>query len=162
MQGYIAIGSALLPQGYFGDESKTAKTFRVIDGHRYGFTGDMGLLEEDGSLVFLGRGSGCINTAGEKVYPEEVEEVLKADQQVQDCLVVGIPDDRFGQRVAAVVAFRAEQLDPQAAIKAISEGQLAGYKVPQLYEIVQSLPRNPSGKLLKPQLREQYPGPAPF
>ncbi len=72
--------------------------------------------------------------------------MLKADQQVQDCLVVGIPDDRFGQRVAAVVAFRAEQLDPQAAIKAISEGQLAGYKVPRKVVAVEQIQRGPNGK----------------
>jgi 3-oxocholest-4-en-26-oate---CoA ligase len=145
-QGYIAIGSALLPNGYFGDREKTDKTFRVIDGHRYGFTGDMGVLEEDGSLLFLGRGSGCINTAGEKVYPEEVEEVLKADSEIEDCLVVGIPDDRFGQRVAAVVAFRSAQADPQETIKGISAGQLAGYKVPRKVVAVASIQRGPNGK----------------
>ena len=90
--------------GYFKDEAKTAATFRVIDGVRYSFPGDFAQLAADGSLILLGRGSVCINTGGEKVYPEEVEEALKAHPDVFDCLVVGVPDPRFGERVTAVLS----------------------------------------------------------
>lgn len=145
-QGFIAIGSALLPRGYLGDAEKTAKTFRVINGHRYGFTGDMGKLDKDGKLIFLGRGSGCINTAGEKVYPEEVEECLKADAAVEDCLVVGIPDERFGQRVAAVLAFAGNEQSPQDKVNEIVAGKLAGYKVPRKVVAVDQIRRGPNGK----------------
>lgn len=145
-QGYIAIGSALLPTGYFRDEEKSAKTFRVIDGHRYGFTGDMGILDADGSLVFLGRGSGCINTAGEKVYPEEVEEFLKTNDDIADCLVVGIPDERFGQSVAAVIAFSQQPQDPKARVAELSVGRLAGYKMPRTVVAVDAIKRGPNGK----------------
>lgn len=146
VQGYIAIGSALLPTGYFRDEEKTSKTFRVINGHRYGFTGDMGLLEEDGSLTFLGRGSGCINTAGEKVYPEEVEECLKQHESIRDCIVVGIADPRFGQRVAAVVALDKDIEDPQGLIKICCDGVLAAYKMPRTVVAVNKIKRGPNGK----------------
>jgi acyl-CoA synthetase (AMP-forming)/AMP-acid ligase II len=145
-QGFIAIGSAMLPTGYFRDEEKTDKTFRVINGHRYGFTGDMGVLDADGSLLFLGRGSGCINTAGEKVYPEEVEEFLKSQPEVEDSLVVGIPDERFGQSVAAVVAFDQTPDDPRAWVEEISAGHLARYKVPRTMVAVESVKRGPNGK----------------
>ena len=145
-QGFIAIGSALLPTGYFRDEEKTGKTFRVINGHRYGFTGDMGVMDADGSLVFLGRGSGCINTAGEKVYPEEVEEFLKTLPGVDDCLVAGIPHERFGQSVAAVIAFGQTPDEPKTWVGEASSGRLAGYKVPRTVVAVDSIRRGPNGK----------------
>jgi acyl-CoA synthetase (AMP-forming)/AMP-acid ligase II len=144
--GYIAIGGSLLPQGYYGDEEKTAKTFREIDGKRYGFTGDMGILEEDGTLLFLGRGSGCINTGGEKVYPEEVEEVLKSHPDINDCLVVGLADERFGQKVAAVVEMLQPDADPLATIRAYSEPLLAAYKLPRSVLVVDAIQRGPNGK----------------
>jgi acyl-CoA synthetase (AMP-forming)/AMP-acid ligase II len=144
--GYIAIGGSLLPQGYYGDEEKTAKTFREIDGKRYGFTGDMGILEEDGTLIFLGRGSGCINTGGEKVYPEEVEEVLKSHPDINDCLVVGLADERFGQKVAAVVEMLQPDADPLATIRAYSEPLLAAYKLPRSVLVVDAIQRGPNGK----------------
>jgi fatty-acyl-CoA synthase len=144
--GYIAIGGALLPRGYYRDEEKTAKTFREIDGKRYGFTGDMGILEEDGTLLFLGRGSGCINTGGEKVYPEEVEEALKSHPGVNDCLVVGIDDERFGQKVAAVVEFAQPEQDPVASLRAYAEPLLAAYKLPRVVVAAQTIQRGPNGK----------------
>jgi acyl-CoA synthetase (AMP-forming)/AMP-acid ligase II len=144
--GYIAIGGSLLPTGYYGDEEKTAKTFREIDGKRYGFTGDMGMLEEDGTLIFLGRGSGCINTGGEKVYPEEVEEVLKSHPGINDCLVVGIADERFGQKVAAVVEFLQPDVDPLATIRTHAEPLLADYKLPRAVVVVDAISRGPNGK----------------
>jgi fatty-acyl-CoA synthase len=144
--GYIAIGGAMLPRGYYRDEEKTAQTFREIDGKRYGFTGDMGVLEEDGTLLFLGRGSGCINTGGEKVYPEEVEETLKGHPGVNDCLVVGIADERFGQKVAAVVEFLQPEQDPVATIRAYCEPLLAAYKLPRSVVVVDAIHRGPNGK----------------
>jgi acyl-CoA synthetase (AMP-forming)/AMP-acid ligase II len=145
-EGFIAIGSALLPEGYHGDAEKSARTFRTINGVRYGFTGDMGILEADGALTFLGRGSGCINTAGEKVFAEEVEEVLKAHPAVEDCLVVGIPDERFGQRVAAVVSLRSRIDDPLAALVEYGSSKLARYKLPRTLKSVERIVRGPNGK----------------
>ena len=144
--GHIAIGSALLPVGYFGDPEKTAKTFREIDGKRYGFTGDMGILEEDNTLVFLGRGSGCINTGGEKVYPEEVEEVIKKHPDIDDCLVVGVDDPRFGQRVAAVVASSIDADVIEQRVRDHCAATLASYKVPRTVLAVNAIARGPNGK----------------
>ena len=101
--GMVAAGGSV-PRGYFKDEAKSAATFKTIDGVRYSFPGDWAIVEADGSLTLLGRGSNCINTAGEKVYPEEVEEAVKRHDAVIDCLVVGIDDEKFGQRVTAVAS----------------------------------------------------------
>ena len=103
-------------------------------------------LREDGNLVFLGRGSGCINTAGEKVFPEEVEEVLKSSPAITDCLVVGMPDERFGQRVAAVIAFQSAVEDAQAEVNGFCKGRLAGYKLPRTVVTVEQIKRGPNGK----------------
>ena len=102
-EGLIALPAAA--EGYFKDDEKTAATFRVIEGRRYIIPGDHATVEPDGAMQLLGRGSSCINTGGEKVFPEEVENVLKAHPSVEDALVFGLPDERFGQRVAAVVSF---------------------------------------------------------
>jgi acyl-CoA synthetase (AMP-forming)/AMP-acid ligase II len=144
--GLIAAGGALVPRGYYKDPEKSAKTFRVVAGKRYAFTGDWGKLAADGSLILLGRGSTCINTAGEKVFPEEVEEILKAHPQVEDCLVVGIPDERFGQRVAAVVATSAGGEDVAGELTAFCKDQMAGYKRPRLFVRVDAIARLASGK----------------
>ena len=104
--GLIAAGGALLPAGYYKDPEKTAKTFRIVDGKRYAFIGDWGQWNTDGTLQLLGRGSACINTGGEKVYPEEVEHVIVAHPGIADCLVIGVADERFGQKVVALVVPR--------------------------------------------------------
>ena len=91
--------SGMVPIGYYKDPEKSAATFREFDGIRYSFPGDYALVDLDGTITLLGRGSNCINSAGEKIYPEEVEEAIKLNENVYDCLVVGIQDDRFGQKV---------------------------------------------------------------
>src|SRR5690606_24515377 len=103
--GYVA-RSGHVPLGYYKDPQQTAATFPVIDGVRWAVPGDMARVEADGTIVLLGRGSGSINTGGEKVFPEEVEQALKSHPAVMDALVVGVPDERFGERVAAVVELR--------------------------------------------------------
>ena len=102
-RGRIARSGAI-PVGYYKDPEKSAQTFPTINGVRYSIPGDWCTVEADGSLTLLGRGSNCINTAGEKVYPEEVEEAVKLHPDVVDCLVVGVEDEKFGQRVTAVAA----------------------------------------------------------
>jgi 3-oxocholest-4-en-26-oate---CoA ligase len=144
--GLIAAGGKLIPRGYYKDPEKSAKTFREIDGKRYAFIGDWGRLEADGRLVLLGRGSGCINTAGEKVYPEEVEEQIKTHPGVGDALVVGVPDERFGQRVAAVVAPREPGADIGDALEEHLKERLAGYKRPRTMVQVEAVKRAPNGK----------------
>ena len=99
--GLICNGG-MVPIGYYKDEKKSAETFKVINGVRYSIPGDYASVEEDGSITLLGRGSTCINSGGEKIFPEEVEEAMKLHDSVYDCLVVGVPDDRFGQSVTAV------------------------------------------------------------
>ena len=99
-----------MPIGYYKDEKKSAETFKLIDGVRYSVTGDYATLEEDGTINLLGRGSTCINSGGEKIYPEEVEEAIKTHEAVFDCLVVGVPDDRFGEGVAAVFPLMGDKL----------------------------------------------------
>jgi fatty-acyl-CoA synthase len=144
--GLIAAGGMLVPRGYYKDPEKSAKTFRAVAGKRYAFTGDWGKLAADGSLILLGRGSNCINTAGEKVFPEEVEEILKAHPQVDDCLVVGVPDERFGQRVAAVVATRARVDEVARELTAFCKERMAGYKRPRLFVRVDAIARLANGK----------------
>jgi 3-oxocholest-4-en-26-oate---CoA ligase len=143
--GYIGMGGTL-PRGYYTDEAKTAKTFRIIDGKRFGFTGDMGSIDEDGTLHFKGRGSGCINTGGEKVYPEEVEEAVKRHPKVLDCLVVGVPDDRFGEKVSAVISLRGTLENPQADLMEFCSSHLARYKLPRLVKVADKVQRGPNGK----------------
>ena len=105
MRGFIA-KKGNIPVGYYKDEKKTAETFRTINGVRYAIPGDYAQVEEDGSVTMLGRGSVSINSGGEKIYPEEVEAALKGHPDVFDALVVGVPDPRYGQHVAAVVQAR--------------------------------------------------------
>jgi len=143
--GFVARSGAI-PRGYYKDEAKTAKTFPVIDGVRYSMPGDFCRVEADGSLILLGRGSVCINTAGEKVYPEEVEEVLKSHGSVRDALVVGVPDDKWGQMVTAVVEPEAGQAIDEEALKAYVRQHLAGYKTPKRVFAIASLGRASNGK----------------
>jgi len=143
--GMVAAGGSV-PLGYFKDEEKSARTFRVIDGVRYSFPGDWATIEADGTLTLLGRGSQCINTAGEKVFPEEVEEAVKRTEGVNDCLVVGLPDDTYGEAVTAVVATVDGRSLSEAEVVASVKAQLAGYKAPRRVVFVAAVPRAPNGK----------------
>ena len=138
--------SGQVPIGYYKDPKKSAETFREIDGVRYSFPGDFARVEADGSITLLGRGSMCINSAGEKVYPEEVEEVVKRHEAIYDCLVVGVPDERFGERVVAVASLReGAQADPTTLMEYTRE-HLASYKAPRHVLLVEQVRRAPNGK----------------
>jgi len=143
--GMVAAGGTV-PRGYFKDETKSATTFKTIDGVRYSFPGDWALVEADGSLTLLGRGSNCINTAGEKVYPEEVEEAVKSHPDVVDCLVVGVDDEKFGQRVTGVASVRPGATTDAQTVREFTRGRLAAYKVPKDLFIVETVQRAPNGK----------------
>lgn len=143
--GYIA-RSGPIPRGYYKDETKTAETFRVIDGVRWSIPGDFCTVNEDGTLELLGRGSVCINTAGEKVYPEEVEEVLKLHPLVADATVVGLPDEKWGESVTGVVQLEPGSVASEEDLRAHVRGHLAGYKTPKHIVFVDSVGRSPSGK----------------
>ncbi len=135
-----------IPLRYHGDPEKTAATFVERDGRRWVITGDMATVAEDGTIHLLGRGSGCINTGGEKVFPEEVESVLRARDDVYDVLVVGAPDDRWGERVSAIVQ-AAPGTEPTAdELIAHCRAHLAGYKVPKTVDFVDAVVRSPAGK----------------
>ena len=144
-QGVLA-RSGFLPRSYFGDAKKTAETFVEIAGRRYALTGDAAVLDTDGSITVMGRGSNCINTGGEKVFPEEVEEVLRAHPQVLDAVVVGLPDSRWGERVTALVASRPGVTLDVEALRGHCRAALASYKVPKDVAFVPSIERSPAGK----------------
>lgn len=136
-----------IPIGYYKDEAKTAATFPVIDGVRWAIPGDMATVEADGTITLFGRGSVSINTGGEKVYPEEVEAALKSHPAVFDAVVVGVPDERWGERVTAVVEVRNGAVPP--TLEELSEHcrrHIAGYKVPRSLVVVDAVVRSPSGK----------------
>src|SRR5262249_1619213 len=133
-----------IPVGYYNDPEKTAATFVEHDGERWVLTGDVATVLEDGTIQLFGRGSMCINTGGEKVFPEEVEGVLVGHEAVYDAIVVGIPDDRWGGRVAAVV-HRASDIS-EDGLAGYCKSQLAGYKVPRLFVFVDAVQRSPVGK----------------
>jgi fatty-acyl-CoA synthase len=143
--GMVAAGGNV-PLGYFKDPEKSARTFRVIDGVRYSFPGDFAKVAADGSLILLGRGSQVINTGGEKVFPEEVEEAVKRVDGVVDCLVVGVEDEKFGQAVTAVVSLAEGVTLDSASIIASVKQDLAGYKAPKSVIFVDQVPRAPNGK----------------
>ena len=138
--------SGLVPKGYYKDAKKSAETFKEVDGVRYSFQGDYALVEADGSITLLGRGSNCINTAGEKVYPEEVEEAVKRHPDIYDCLVVGVEDDRFGQRVVALASFKEDNIVEEADLISFTRDHLAGYKLPKQVLFVDEVMRAPNGK----------------
>jgi fatty-acyl-CoA synthase len=142
----IIAQSAPIPIGYYKDPEKTAKTFRTINGVRYSMPGDWCVVETDGSLTLLGRGSVCINTAGEKVYPEEVEEALKTHPSIEDALVVGVPDEKWGQAVTAVVQLSDHAKLDEAALRAHVRDRLAGYKTPKRVLVTDITLRAPNGK----------------
>jgi len=135
-----------IPIGYYKDPEKTAATFPVVDGVRWSVPGDHAIIEDDGTITLLGRGSVSINTGGEKVYPEEVESALKSLDSVFDAVVVGVPDARFGERVIAVVQTRPGQEPDLAAIQEHLRSSLAGYKIPRGVVVVAQIMRSPSGK----------------
>lgn len=144
--GIIGRSGPTLPDGYYKDSARTAATFRTIGGVRYSMPGDSCTVAADGTLTLLGRGSGCINTAGEKVYPEEVEEALKEHAGVEDALVVGLPDERWGQAVTAVVELRPGAAFDEDALRDQVRARLAGYKVPRRIIAVEQMFRAPNGK----------------
>jgi fatty-acyl-CoA synthase len=153
--GMIALPGGAL--GYFKDEAKTAATFRTIAGVRYTLPGDFATIGADGTLTLFGRGSQCINTAGEKVFPEEVEEVIKTHPAVRDCLVFGLPDERFGQRVVAVVGL-IDPDDPTTTEDVIgrARSRLASFKLPRQMVKVESVPRTATGKADYPEARRLF------
>jgi acyl-CoA synthetase (AMP-forming)/AMP-acid ligase II len=136
--------SGAVALGYYNDPDKTAATFPVIDGVRYIVTGDHAIVEADGTVQVLGRGSACINTGGEKVYPDEVEGALKSHPDIADAMVVGLPDERFGERVVALVVARGEELP--ADLDEHVRRHVAGYKAPRQVFRVEAVERFPSGK----------------
>ncbi|MFP6626593.1 MAG: acyl-CoA synthetase [Deltaproteobacteria bacterium] len=138
--------SGHIPLGYYKDQEKTAETFVVANGVRYSLPGDMATVEEDGVITLLGRGSVCINSGGEKIFPEEVEAVLKAHPEVFDVVVVGVSDERWGQKVAAVVAPRSGCEPTLDSLADHCRTRLAGYKVPRQLHLVAEVLRSPSGK----------------
>ena len=133
--------------GYHGDPERTASVFRDLDGIRYAVPGDLGRMEVDGTVTLIGRGVSTINTGGEKVYPGEVEEAIRTRTEVDDCLVVGVADERFGHSVAALVVCRpGRRLDASDVSDAV-RSTLAGYKVPRRIRFVEAVPRLPNGKI---------------
>jgi acyl-CoA synthetase (AMP-forming)/AMP-acid ligase II len=135
-----------VPIGYYKDPERSARTFVEIDGDRWSLPGDMATIDADGTVHLLGRGSLCINTGGEKVYPEEVEAVLKGHAGVADAIVLGAPDARFGQRVVAIVAPAGGDAPDLEALQAHCRTHLAGYKVPRALHVVPEIARTPAGK----------------
>lgn len=148
--GLVAVGGNV-PLGYYKDEARTAATFKEFDGVRYSLPGDWATVADDGSIVLLGRGGSCINTGGEKVFPEEVEEAIKTHPAVDDCLVFGVPDESFGQAVAAVVAPVPGGAVTEREIIDHLQARLAAYKAPRQVAVVATVPRTPAGKA-------DYPG----
>jgi acyl-CoA synthetase (AMP-forming)/AMP-acid ligase II len=135
-----------VPVGYFHDAEKSAQTFVTVDGARWALPGDMATIEADGTIQLLGRGTMCINTGGEKVYPEEVEAVLKSHPRIIDAVVVGVPDPRFGEQVAAVLQPVGGAVLNLEDVRAHCRSHLAGHKVPRQVFVVDRVPRSPSGK----------------
>ncbi|MDN5794883.1 MAG: AMP-binding protein [Intrasporangium sp.] len=139
--------SGHLADGYYNDSSKSASTWVTIDGRRYCVTGDSGEVEPDGSIRLLGRGNSVINTGGEKVFPQEVEDVVRTHPSVLDAAVVGLPHERFGQVVVAVVVLRADAELDQGTLGEHVRRHLADYKLPRRMAVVDRIPRTAAGKV---------------
>jgi len=136
-----------IPLRYHKDPEKTAATFVTgPDGTRYSIPGDFAIMNEDGSITLIGRGSVCINSGGEKIFPEEVENALKGHPEVFDAVVVGVADDRWGERVAAVVQARPGTSPSLESIQEHCRKHVAGYKVPRQLTLVDQMVRSPAGK----------------
>jgi acyl-CoA synthetase (AMP-forming)/AMP-acid ligase II len=136
-----------IPVGYYKDPEKSAKTFRTVDGARYSIPGDYATVAEDGTIHLLGRGSVVINTGGEKVFPEEVEEVLKLHPSVVDAVAVGLPDERFGEVICAVVEPTPGSTVDAADVIEFVRSKLARYKAPRQVVSVDTIGRSPAGKV---------------
>jgi len=148
------LASVTSTRGYHDDDEKTAENFRFIDGVWYTTPGDLGILNADGTLTLVGRGSNMINTGGEKVFPEEVDNCVKAMPEVDDCLVIGMPDDQYGQIVSAVIQLRpGAELTPEQVTEWVRD-RLARYKAPRRSFFVDQVPRLPNGKPDYPTARE--------
>ncbi len=135
-----------IPVGYYNDPVKTAEVFVTVDGTRYVMPGDFATVEEDGSITLLGRGSVSINSGGEKIFPEEVESAVRSHPDVFDAIVVGAPDERWGQQVAAIIQPRGPTVPSLEAVQAHCREHIAGYKVPRQLHVVETIVRSPSGK----------------
>jgi len=151
--GKLAL-SGRIPLGYYKDPEKTARTFVEAEGVRWVMPGDLATVDADGTIIVFGRGAVCINSGGEKVYPEEVEMALKAHPAIYDAVVVGVPDERWGERVAAVVQPRAGTTLTLADIQEHARTRVAGYKVPRELHVVDEVRRQPSGKPDYPWAKE--------
>lgn len=146
--------SGYIPVGYYNDPVKTAKTFVEVDGETWLLLGDEARLEEDNSITVYGRGSNCINSGGEKIFPEEVEQALKANPAIFDALVVATPDERFGSKVTAVVTLRGDAKTTLEEVQEDARKHIAGYKLPRELHLVDEVPRAPSGKPAYPKALE--------
>jgi fatty-acyl-CoA synthase len=151
--GLLAVGG-FIPIEYYKDPEKTARTFRTFDGERYSLPGDYATVDADGNIQLLGRGTVCINTGGEKVFPEEVEEAVKQHPSVRDAVCVGVPDDRFGEAITAVVEPDTGASIDEAEIVEHVKGCLAGYKAPRHVVVVATIGRSPAGKVDYAELRK--------
>lgn len=154
-RGMLACTGATVGVGYHRDPEKSAKTYRQIGGVNYAIAGDWATVELDGSIRFLGRESSCINTGGEKVFAEEVENLILRMPNVADCIVVGVPDERWGQVVGAAVAPTPGARVSVEQIQAWVRRELAGYKVPRAIAILDEVPRAPNGKSDLDRAREE-------
>jgi 3-oxocholest-4-en-26-oate---CoA ligase len=143
--GRLARGGHV-PLGYYKDPERTSAMFAEVNGKRYAVPGDLARVEDDGTVTLLGRGNTCVNTGGEKVFPEEVEGALKSHPDVFDALVIGLPDELLGQRVAALVQPRPDAAPELAALQEHVRGQIAGYKVPRSIWLTEAITRTVSGK----------------
>lgn len=136
-----------VPLGYYGDKQKTAEIFCTIDGQRWVLSGDQAIRSADGMITIYGRGSTCINSGGEKIYPEEVETVLRAHPAISDSAVIGRPDEKWGQSVAAIISIHADAKAPSLSqIQSFCRGKLAGYKIPRALKVAGKISRSEAGK----------------
>ncbi len=144
-QGWLA-RRGFVPLGYYRDAEKTIRTFPVVDGVRYSVPGDLAIAEADGRLRLLGRASVTINSGGEKIFAEEVEQALKHHPSVYDAVVVGTPHARFGQQVTAIISLRERASASEDELRRTAESHIARYKLPRAFVFVDQILRSPSGK----------------